>query len=208
MSEPETHAAPGPQPKKRTLLGHKRIGHLVLVAGISASGKTSLLARLRDDPVIRARLDLPAWRPRIVNAMDLGHLPMGFIPSLVIHYDLMRPIRHGFKCYSDDPALLILREARVLHSIMLAQSVTELRQRLCARFPDPTAKARYMKFGEPGFVVGRYRKWLEYWDMLECAPSHWFLKSDEHYSLLPGRAELLSLVGGVGTSSQDDPQTT
>ena len=208
MNRGETHAAPVPQRKQEPRSGQKRIGHLVLVAGISASGKTSLLARLRDDPVIRARLDLPALRPRIVNAMDLGDLPQGFIPSLVIHYDLMRPIRHGFESYSDDPALLVLREAHLLHSVILAQSVPELRNRLCARFPDPTAKMRYEKFAEPGFVVGRYRKWLAYWDSLASAPPHRLLKSDEHYSLLPSRAALLSLVDHIRVSPPDNHRST
>lgn len=208
MSRAETQTATVPQRKQESRSGQKRIGHLVLVAGISASGKTSLLARLRDDPAIRARLDLPASRPRIVNAMDLGELPKRFIPNLVIHYDLMRPVRHSFESYSDDPALLVLREAHVLHSVILAQSVPELRNRLRARFPDSTAKARHEKFAEPGFVLGRYRKWLAYWDSLASAPPHRLVKSDEHYSILPNRAALLNLLDDIRVSPRDNSGAT
>jgi hypothetical protein len=173
----------------------RRIGHLAIVAGVSASGKSSLLDRLRDDPDLRARLDLPEEPPMVVTAMDLAGLPRTFIPTLVVHYDLMRLIRHDLRAYRDDPALEILREADTLQSIVLAQSPDVLRERLHARFPDPVARERYQWFAEPGFVAGRYMGWFEYWDAVDPGLRHYCVRSDEHYSMFDDRAALLRIVG-------------
>ncbi len=112
------------------------IDRLVVVAGVSCTGKTTLLRRLKGPapPALPAPLaDLDLSRFEVLNAIDLGRA--GSLPrDCLLHYDLFRPVTfHDALRYEADPALDLLRGAGYRAVLTLWEDPGTLLDRSLAR---------------------------------------------------------------------------
>jgi hypothetical protein len=117
----------------------KGCGHIVIIAGASCVGKTTLLKTLmskhrtwlHDVAKIRAG-DVP----EIFEARDWNRqlLPSITTSTSLVHYELTRPLLMGLHCYDDDRALRrILSSARLITVVTVWEPPTILQARAKAR---------------------------------------------------------------------------
>ena len=119
--------------------GASDVGTVIVLAGVSCVGKTTLLNRIGAGdhsmiPALPDSFDLEGCDYR--NAMDLaspeGHVAPG--GTLFVHYDLFRPITfHGAFDFDLDPVLSILRRASDVAVLTLWETPETLRQRSVPR---------------------------------------------------------------------------
>jgi SAM-dependent methyltransferase len=87
---------PGGRPGKVIAVAHKRtIGHLVIVAGVPASGKTTLIERLLagELPDLAKALGFDnAHKWAITGFGDVHRLAEPSIPNLILHYNITTPM--------------------------------------------------------------------------------------------------------------------
>ena len=150
----------------------RRVKHLVVVAGPTSSGKSTLLQRLRTDAVLRSEMGLgdTDW---IIPADRKSPLPTGPIDGLVHHYDLLRPHRRSIKTYSRDPRCDFFEVADNISIVTLMSPREVLRRRLVAsRKQAPWRGSRlserhrelYERYGEADFLQGWYEQWFAFCD--------------------------------------------
>jgi hypothetical protein len=144
----------------------RRIDTLTIVAGVTSSGKSTFLQRLRQDAELRRELELPdvtaSASPRTLNGLssrDLGHV--------LFHYDLLRPFGRALRTHARDPALSILRSARHVNvlTIMTPQErlLAQLKQNeFAGKTPTPRHLELFRRYQETGFLDEWYRAWLAF----------------------------------------------
>lgn len=119
--------------------GPAEIQSLVVVAGVSCVGKTTLLRALEEgrDPVWMPAGIGPVEPPALVcNAIDLDAdlAERSAGRTVFLHYDLFRPITfHGGAGFADDPPLALLGRARRLTVVTLWEPPEVLRRRAVVR---------------------------------------------------------------------------
>ena len=146
----------------------RRIGHLVVVAGPTSAGKSTLIERLRSDPAVRARIGLDEGGWLFDNA-HLAALPNGPIERLVLHYDILRPWGRSIRSYGRDPALDLLDVAeRVTVLTLMASPATMLKQieqgelgRSGWKKPKRHHKL-HERYRDAGFLEDWYRRWAAF----------------------------------------------
>jgi SAM-dependent methyltransferase len=148
----------------------RRIGHLLVVAGPTSSGKSTLLQRLKTDAALRRRLGMEDidW---VIPADKRTPLPVGPIDGLVHHYDLLRPHRRSIKTYARDPRCDFLEVADRISVVTLMSPSDVLRRRMVAsRKKAPWRSTRlserhrelYERYGEADFLQGWYEQWFQF----------------------------------------------
>lgn len=152
----------------------RRIGHLVVIAGPTSSGKSTFIERLRSDGSLRSQFGL--GDSDLVFALDQKtELPTGPLQDVVLHYDLLRPYRRSIKTYARDPRCDFFEVADRVTVITLMSSRDVLRRRLGAnavrsgwRGARLSARHRelYDRYGEPDFLQGWYAQWFAFCDRL------------------------------------------
>jgi|GEM_PF-2789184 len=123
----------GPEPAAHDIARHA--GSVIVLAGASCVGKTTMLERIRDGdhsmlPALPDSFDVGACDIR--NAMDLVSRANGPAPgrTLLVHYDLFRPITfHGGLDFASDPVLSILRGASDVAALTLWEEPGILQRR-------------------------------------------------------------------------------
>ena len=171
LFEPVTiHASPF---KDRGILvaNKRRIKHLVVIAGPTASGKSTLLLRLTSDPALRARLGL---KSNDIHVQHTGReeLPTGEVPAVLFHYDILRPYLRSIRAYHRDPASDYLKASEKITLVTLMTPKSELQRRLkkSAGVDDPSTKTKlnkrhqtlYERYGEDRFLETWYDAWFTY----------------------------------------------
>ncbi|WP_157577971.1 hypothetical protein [Roseivivax halodurans] len=176
------------------------IDHLVIVAGVSCTGKTTLLRQLkgRTPPLLPgpfADLDLPAFE--MLNAMDAGGATP--LPSnCLLHYDLFRPMTfYGALYFEADPVLDRLASARHRSVLTLWEDPGTLFARSLARrrylWRKVLTPSSLIRFGtnlgsyrgakarrermhpwlsDPGGLWSHYTRWFEFLDAAGVE-AHW-----------------------------------
>jgi len=150
----------------------RRIAHLVVVAGPTASGKSTLIDRLRSDASLRSQFGLAG--SDVVYATDhKTQLPNGPLSNVVLHYDLLRPYRRSIKTYARDPRCDYFEVADKISVVTLMPGREVLRQRLGAspegsRWRGGKLSERhrelYDRYGEADFLQGWYEQWFQFCD--------------------------------------------
>jgi hypothetical protein len=169
----------------------RSIGHLVVLAGASGVGKTTLLQWLRTgDPRARAllaALDLHGFEDApSLHAHESWRSPSRRMERLWLHYDMNRATRFPARGFEGDEALSLLQLAERVTCITLWASpevVTErhLRRRLDRTPPEERAKWLGWTSGrnrtsdredsdewyenarqQPGMLTGLYEEWLRF----------------------------------------------
>ncbi len=116
------------------VVAHKRkIRHLVVVAGLRASGKTTFIKRLVADtyPQLTEKLGVKNFEDwDIVEAADLPHYHKMVSDDLLFHYNLLRPYKRSTRIHQRDEALHILNTARQISFLTLYTEPERLRTQL------------------------------------------------------------------------------
>jgi hypothetical protein len=124
-----------------------RVGHLLVVAGPSGSGKSEFLRQLaarRLPAEIASVLPIGAssWPQTNGRRMVRGRLPPGSLwnaggglPGLVLHYDFLRPFETAIRDFSSDPSLGVLAWAEEASVAVVSMRGDGLAARLAARPP-------------------------------------------------------------------------
>jgi SAM-dependent methyltransferase len=89
-----------------------RIGHLVVLAGASGAGKSTMLQWLRSGAAsdLLATVSLHGFESApSIEAVDYATLPGEFTSRLWLHYDLNRAVRFPAKRFAGDEALHLVR---------------------------------------------------------------------------------------------------
>ena len=121
----------GPSKKGRTTVDvqRRRIGHLVVVAGVACVGKTRFMDALLHSDSLRARFDIAKADLEMINASRVQSLPSRPLPNLVLHYDILRPSGRHLERHSRDPVFHLLHCAEQLTVITLVQTRETIIQR-------------------------------------------------------------------------------
>jgi SAM-dependent methyltransferase len=148
----------------------RRIRHLLVVAGPTSSGKSTLIDRLRSDTALRSQFGLGGGDP--VFALDQKTpLPTGPLDEVVLHYDVLRPYRRSIKTYARDPRCDFLEAADRITFITLMSPAHVLRRRLGANGAGSLWRGKrmsrrhrdlYDRYDEPAFLEGWYAQWFEF----------------------------------------------
>jgi hypothetical protein len=144
----------------------REIDTLTIVAGVTSSGKSTFLQRLRQDAELRRELKLPevtaSASPRTLKGLssrEHGHV--------LFHYDLLRPFGRALRTHWRDPALSILRSARRVNvlTIMTPQErlLAQLKQNeFVGKTPTPRHLELLRRYQEIGFLEEWHRAWFAF----------------------------------------------
>lgn len=108
----------------------RSIGHLVVVAGPTSVGKSTLVERLAKDPAFAAGFGLDPGPWTVTHAATVRKLPRGRHEHLLFHYDFLRPSRSGMRSHDRDPVLQLLAVAERVTILTLIAPRNRLGQQL------------------------------------------------------------------------------
>jgi hypothetical protein len=180
-------------------------GHIVIIAGASCVGKTTLLKTLmsKDRTWLRDVAKIGAEdAPEMYEARDWNRqLPPSITTSTsLVHYELTRPLLMGLHCYDDDRALRrILSSGRSITivtaweppAILRARAKARsheivwqlLRSRNLRRFKRRMKRRRTIRaVYAPDALWAMYRDWIAYCRN-QCMDRHWTVRPSVPASL-------------------------
>jgi hypothetical protein len=114
------------------------IGHLIVIAGPRASGKSHFIRLLRSDETLRERLGVARNAPALTAGAFLNLPVVGSIDQLVLHYDILRPLKIGFPSHELDPGTAVLRRSGSITFCTLRVP----RERLSAQLEERIARRK------------------------------------------------------------------
>jgi hypothetical protein len=175
--------------------GRWAVGHLFVVAGPSAVGKSRLIRRLTSDDLLRERLGAPKGALRLNPRAAERHGP-ATLSSLILHYDLLRLLNLGIPTYEDDSTLAILLDSAQLITVLTLRTSpdrlrAQLEQRRTARpdrLPNRQAYLRTLQtlYQDDGFVDSWYDRWLDFVARYgSVTVHHSFIAVHEGYAATP-----------------------
>lgn len=181
----------------------RRIGHLVVVAGVTSVGKSSLIERLGGSPELRAQLGIDGDYS-VASANDIDALKAGRHDTLVYHYDILRPFDRPLHSHGRDPAFHLLSSAERVTLVTLANSPATLRERLQSGPQPKSRKGRkrhavlLKQYENPAFLTAWYESWLAAApEMAAPVPvSQRFVRTDSEYSAIADADALYALFAG------------
>lgn len=127
----------------------RRVRHLVLIAGPSSAGKTTLIQQLRrgDQDALRAELGIEDWSSYgVLMANQLDQLDRKVkahgSDHLILHYDILRPWQRSAVTYEHDEALDLLDSADRISILTLVVDPEDLRRRFVSHYENPRSSGR------------------------------------------------------------------
>jgi hypothetical protein len=174
----------------------RRVGHLVVVTGPTASGKSTLIERLAANaaPELAARLGIGDGRDwRTAGSKELPRIPDAHLPKLLFHYDFLRPYLRSAKVHARDEGLDVLEGAERLSIVTIWTPPDVLRAQLLRGEIEPRTtlgvfwgRKRHRilleEYADPARVIAHYRTWFAFCRGLP----------GEHVVLMPGDPPTLS----------------
>jgi len=154
----------------------RRIGELVVVAGITGSGSTELARQLArgEAPELAALAETGGGAGWVhVDANDLAEFAEPEAPRLILHYDILRPHRRSAKTHARDEVMDVLGCARRVTFVTLWRPPEPLRRRFKAHPVSLSTRAGWFfegrrrrkllrEFKDPEELAGHYRRWFEF----------------------------------------------
>jgi hypothetical protein len=168
----------------------RRIGELVVVAGVTGSGSAELAGQLArgQAPELAQALGLQdAGEWKLVDANDLAEFSEPAVPRLILHYDILRPHRRSAKTHARDEVMDVLGCSAQRSFATLWRPPDALRRRFQAH-PVPwhtragwlfegRRRSKLLKeFKDPRELEGHYRRWFEFAE--GAGGRHWVVSPD------------------------------
>jgi 2-polyprenyl-3-methyl-5-hydroxy-6-metoxy-1,4-benzoquinol methylase len=155
------------------------VERMVVVAGPSSSGKTTLMESLRKGEPLPVELCLdPATAPQL-NAKDVAErslsslLPANPAPGLVYHYETTRLIKYNMARFDKDNACGIMECAQALDVLIPVPTVEELRARMRTAKVDATKGEKKKRrreilerYDDEAWIREHYAEWLAFCEAL------------------------------------------
>ncbi|MBX6320539.1 MAG: methyltransferase domain-containing protein [Rhodospirillaceae bacterium] len=179
-----------PHKDRFVVIAHRRrIGHLLVVAGPTSSGKKTLERALFENrvPQVRELLGTPdtaVWAP----AMNLHHLEEPGEPvreRLLLHYDITRPLMRSTRVYERDKVGDVISCAQRVTVLTIKAGAERLRAQIGAAAIDNKThrgkkpKQRHLRirdfYGDPAKVDAMYRAWLDF--VSRHTQEHWLVEA-------------------------------
>jgi SAM-dependent methyltransferase len=159
-----------------TIAGKRRIGHLVVVAGPTSVGKSSLIAKLKEGqlPEIARVLGLDrSVRWQEIGPRSIHTLSESVVDGYILHYDFLRPYYRSAKTHDREDAFDLLETARRVTFVTLIARPEELRRRIDAneirprtRFGIYRGSGRHLTirkdYENPARIRFLYDRWLDF----------------------------------------------
>lgn len=154
----------------------REIGHLVVVAGPTSSGKSTFLDRFLRDGEFRKTFVADEGDWVSTTAYKVGELPTGRLERVVLHYDMLRLLSGSLKSFGRDPNLDILQIAEKLTVVTVAcdrgRLISQLEKGPLSR-PKFMRRRRHLKLRElylsQQFLARWYRAWFDFCRSFERA---------------------------------------
>lgn len=186
--------APSARRGRHVVVAHRRrIGTLVVLAGVSGAGKSHLWERVRmgsEDALATKLLLKPVEGWASTDAISLRALESPVIDGLVLQYDLLRPHRGGARRYDRDEALDVVSCAETVRVLTVFCRPDILRSRLEARARNEVGEGLrladealllYRRVGELRRIMER---WIGYWRGRDVQPVFIDTSVEGEYSVL------------------------
>lgn len=180
----------------------RQIDHLVVVGGMTGVGKSTFIERLKTSKELRERFGI-GEDFTVASANDVDHLAPGHHPTLIYHYDILRPFDRPLHAHARDPAFHLLSSAKRVTSITLANDPGTLRERLRSPSAQPTSqkgKKRHAvilkQYENPAFLEAWHDVWAAAVEK-EVAPAPLevrLVRSDRDYSAIATVADLKEML--------------
>ncbi len=165
------------------------IGHLVVVSGPTAVGKSTFIRAL-SDPSLRKRFGIEDGYSSI-EAKHLDRLERGRHDTLVFHYDMLRPFDRPLQSHGRDPAFHLLDSAERVTFITLARSSDDLERRLRTNTaPEPNRKGKKRhsliekQYRNPAFLKAWYEAWATATAPFAAEGRSFLVSAEEGYPLI------------------------
>lgn len=155
----------------------RRVDELIVVAGPTSSGKSTLIEELRagrHEPLTRALgLESLAGVPSL-GASKLARDETVHHERLIFHYDLLRPFDRSAKTHDRDEALDLLQCAGRITFVTLFTPPERLREQLQrGELSGPKPKKRHLRvqklYARDESIHALYEEWLEFVERVEGA---------------------------------------
>jgi SAM-dependent methyltransferase len=147
----------------------RNIGHLVVVAGPTAAGKSTFQERFLSDPAFRGEFVSDEGEWVTTTGYKVNRLPTGRLDRVLMHYDFMRLRSGSLKTYTREPILDLLACAERVTVITLVASTERLIGQLEQGSLSRARFGRLRKYRElrdsyraPGYLVSWYDAWLDF----------------------------------------------
>ncbi|MDP1700133.1 MAG: class I SAM-dependent methyltransferase [Aestuariivirga sp.] len=144
----------------------KSIGHLVVVAGPTSSGKSTLCARLREDGSLQQQFGMQPGSWPLVGSSEVPKMLPGRRDQLIFHYDFLRPSRTSIHSFDRDPSLDLLKVAETVTILTVATPRHRLAEQLQkgeierkGRKPRERDLQLLKLYGTPQFLNDWYNAW-------------------------------------------------
>jgi hypothetical protein len=169
--------------------GRKAIGHLTVIAGPTAVGKSHLIRMLAEHDSLREQMAVAKDAPAFA-AGELLKLPrVGTIDHLVLHYDILRPFIKGFPSHELDPGTAVFWTADQITFLTLRTTPERLRARLESRYASsPRKRLRRLRplYTDDRFLADWYGRWLASVQLYrDVTAEHYFVEAHDGYALTP-----------------------
>ena len=169
--------------------GRRAIGHLTVIAGPAAVGKSYLIRKLAEHDELREQMGIAKDVPALTARAFLKMRRSGTIDHLVLHYDILRPFYHGFPSYELDPGTAGLRSAERITFFTLRTTPERLRTQLEARIARRSQKhllTLRTLYTDDRFIADWYDHWLRSVQLYrDVTAGHYFVDAHRDYALTP-----------------------
>ncbi len=189
----------------------KAIGHLTVIAGLPAVGKSRLIRVLREDDTLRERMAVPKDTP-VHTATELLELHWsGTIDHLVLHYDILRPFIKRFPSYELDPGTAALRSAEKITFFTLRTTPERLRAQLESRLASrPRKRLRKLRpfYADDRFLADWCDRWLTFVQLYrDVTVGHYLVDVHTDYVLTPVEDDVPApgMLPGTALHTNDRP---
>jgi SAM-dependent methyltransferase len=157
----------------------RRIKHLTVVAGPTASGKSTFVERfverLMDSKSLRKTLNVPEDISAYAGGATIDTLPLGELDHVVLHYDLLHPFMRSLRSYDRDPVLSIFDVAERITFLTVMAPQQRLRNQIHQReLAAPSIARKFIpmlrkrtesiheRYADQSFLEDWYRAWFEF----------------------------------------------
>ena len=144
----------------------RSIGHLVVVAGPTSSGKSTLAAKLLEDAGLRQQFGMESGDWQLTHATNSANLQASRYDRMIFHYDLLRPSRTGIRSHDRDPSLDLMKVAEKITIITIVTPRDRLAEQLRkgeiereGRKPRERDLKLLKLYGTPRFLNDWYTAW-------------------------------------------------